>query len=570
MTLTREQFDKLYSKGLSIEQIKAFDAGQTPETMQPKKTGGFFESVVKEPINALVVRPATRLGNVLGAAGVYAFGNEKQKEKADRLLKSDTKVDVPFLGKYDVKVVADTPQAAGRQIIGETAETASYLYGGGTAGSVVRKTLGGKVIQGAVAGSRAGAVGGGLYSFGQAAQEAEMQASDVAYQTMFGTAVGGALGLTIGAATPIVIKSAGAIRRFKNIGAVNEKLYELNSTTLRPSSKQTQEWAEKGVDPIKTYTEIFATDIPKVDKTNRFIPESAQEFAGKVDTLYKTGAQGFNTILRNSPETNSLRSMEQAALARNRSANLTALQKEQAEMKIVGEFQALRREYAGQLIDGDRLPVAVSDTIKDRFWSATKYFGPEEASVANEANRAIARSFAEGIEEVITDVNVKGYNKELQRLIVLRDYIESLGGKLAGTGGKMTRLMSRVVGGIAGASGGPAGTVVGMITGDKVAQVMMNPQNSPMRWLILKRLQQLPVAQRKTILEEADRIIQEMMERQSQMLQLPAPSSIPMGPKMGETGVRVYEAKKSFGKDPKTGRFFRTYTSENGNSINPR
>lgn len=556
MTLTKEQFEKLYEKGLTVEQIKAFESGETPETMKPDT---FMQSLVKDPIKTLVAKPAVRFGQAVGVGIGKILG--ATPEQRDKALAQDVNIPTPF-GNIKVEGQKKFGQGGAKQIVGDAAKTASYLYTGGTGGAVGRTALSGQIARGAGQGAKLGAIGGGLYSFGQAIQEAEAQAPEVAYKTLFGASIGAAFGLTLGVATPIVVKGANVARKFSNIGELNKELYRLNNTTLRPTPTQAQKWADMGVDPIKTYTEIFATDIPKVDKSNRFIPESTQEFAGRVDTLYKTGAEGFNTILRNSPETNSLAKLESDALARNSESGLTALQKQQAEIKIKGEFQALRREYSGTLIDGDRLPVYISDSIKDRYWGATKYFGPEEASVSNEANRAIARSFADGIDSVITDVNVRNYNKELQRLIVLRDYIDSLGGKLAGTGGKMTRLMSRIVGGVAGSGGGPVGTVLGSITGDKVAQVLMNPENSPMRWLILKKLESLPKAERQSIINEANDIIQQMLERKNQMLQLPA-GAIPMGPETLKGSINVSPAARGpVGVDPQTGKFFGTFSSE--------
>src|SRR6185503_4159476 len=139
------------------------------------------------------------------------------------------------------------------------------------------------------------------------------------------------------------------------------------------------------------------------------------------------------------------------------------------------------------------IPVAYADNLKDRFWQATKYFGPEEASVSNEVNRNIGRSFKDGIEEVITDVNVKNYNKKLQELIVLRDFLESKNGKVPGTGGKMLRYTLRTVGAITG--GGGLGSVAGAITADQVAQAIASP--TARTWLIRRQLAKLPPEVRK-------------------------------------------------------------------------
>ena len=81
--------------------------------------------------------------------------------------------------------------------------------------------------------------------------------------------------------------------------------------------------------------------MPQVDKQNRFVRESVEDFIGRVDEVYRPGAEGFNTILRNSPEVNSLSKMEREALSIIDSENLTPVQRQQAKAKIQAEIQAL-------------------------------------------------------------------------------------------------------------------------------------------------------------------------------------------------------------------------------------
>jgi len=79
----------------------------------------------------------------------------------------------------------------------------------------------------------------------------------------------------------------------------------------------------------------------------------------RVDEVYRPGAEGFNTILRNSPEVNSLSKMEQEALSAIDDEALTAVQRLQAKAKIRAEIAATRDEakQAGRLLGDDNISV---------------------------------------------------------------------------------------------------------------------------------------------------------------------------------------------------------------------
>ena len=106
---------------------------------------------------------------------------------------------------------------------------------------------------------------------------------------------------------------------------------------------------------------------------------------------------------------------------------------------------------------------------------------------------------------------------------MLKDFLETKAGKLAGEGGKMSRYITRVVGGMAGSNGGPIGTIVGSITGDKLAQLWINPANSPYRWMILQQLKRLPPQERKLLEQQANEVLEKMYQKRIETLALPAP-----------------------------------------------
>lgn len=523
-------YTKAISAGAKEDDVINFLASQPPQAAQTPvnqtEKPGFFKSLVTDPIKTLLVKPADRATEAV----TRLFAPNSQAAKGYELMADEGQSRT--FGGMEIEQQKAFGQGGFRQIVGDAAKAGSYLYAGPEAAGAVQTGLKGKVIQGSIQGAKTGAVGGGLYSFGNAIEDAENQASDVAFQTLFGATIGGATGGVLGGATPIVVKSAGAVRKFSNIEELNSELTKRNNITLKPTSKQQEEWSAQGVDPIKTYTEIFETKVPQVDKNNRFVKESVEDFVNQVDDVYRPGAEGFNTILRNSPEVNSLSKMEREALSAIDAESLTPVQRQQAKAKIQAEMMALKNEAAqsGHLMGDDNLPVYITDNFKDRFWANTRYFGDESTSVTNAANRAMGRVFAKNIEDVVTDVNVKNFNKQLQQYIVLKDFLASKSGALAGEGGKMTRLFTRGIGSVVGAKGGPVGSVMGALTGDKLAQLWINPANSPSRWLIMKQLGRLSPAERKTLEQEANEVIQRMFQKRVETLALPAgnPANIPI------------------------------------------
>lgn len=490
----------------------------------PEKKPGFVQSVIQgaaKPFLKLTSSVSNAAANAVGV-GAKLLGNEDAANRifsaADEQARQGT--DYGYLGKV---VPFGQTGSAGRDLleaVGTGAEIGSYAIGGGGAGRTIATGLGGKILRGAAQGVGTGAAGGATMSFGQALQDAEAKSSDVAMRTLFGGAVGGATGGALGAIAPVVVKGVNVAKRFSNLEQINTELQNLNTQVFKPTPKQLEKWSVQGKDPIKTYTEIFGTDIPMVGKDNHFTRESISDAVQRVDDIYKPAAEAFNTILRNSPEVNSLSKAEADAIKNLTPYNLTPEMEQKAIQKIQSNFVAIKDKAIkdGVLLGEDSIPVAYTDNLKDRFWAATKNFGTEDATIANSVNSAIGHGFKDAIENSIQDVNVKAYNKHLGDLIVLRDFLETKAGALSGTGGKMTRLMARVVGTVAGSNGGVIGSIMGNITGDKLAQILINPAYQPYRWLISKKLQQLPQTEVLRLSQEANQVIENMLGKRGQRI----------------------------------------------------
>lgn len=509
--LTLEQLKGMNKQtgGLTLSQIQAMN------TPPQEEKQGFLSSLISDPVKTLVVKPGIRLGQAIGSVIAPALGATPEG------IKRASEQTRTFAG-MDIEPQKAFGQGGARQITGDVAKTASYLYTGGNTATIANQTLGKQIVRGGLTGLKTGAIGGGSYSFGEAIQNAENQPSDIAYKTLFGTVAGGVTGGIIGATLPAVATGLGKVKEYQNFDSISSKLDDRNREIFKPTSSQLSDWTEKKVNPIKTFTREFG--IEEIPTTNNTL--QLDDFISQTDARYKAGAEGFNTILRNSPEVTSLSKMEQDALNALNKSNLKPSQLEKGRLEIAKEFESIRREaqQSGKLLGEDNIPVAYADNFKDRFWGATKNFGTEEASLSNAININIGFAFKNGIEDVVTDVNVKNYNKQLQELIYLKDFLESRNGKVPGTGGKMLRYTLRTVGAITGGAGGsPIGSLAGTITADQLAQAIASP--NARTWLIRRQLAKLSPAQRVTLEKEAKQIIENMAIKRAETLRLPAPSN---------------------------------------------
>ena len=184
---------------------------------KPEQQDGFLKTLIKDPIKTLVVKPAIRTANALGAAGVYAFGNQDQKERVDKYLSEDQVVDVPVLGRYTIEGVKNKPTDVAKQLTGEALKTGSYLVGGGGTVGAAKTAFGGGLKSAVMQGAKAGAVSGGAYGAGQSLEEGG-SVTDALKSAATGVAIGGA----VGAAVPLVPAAARGVKNIFSTRAENQ------------------------------------------------------------------------------------------------------------------------------------------------------------------------------------------------------------------------------------------------------------------------------------------------------------------------------------------------------------
>lgn len=187
-----------------IKQVRA-NVGIEKPTEQPAKEDGFLKSLIKEPINSLLVKPITRFSQAVGSAGIEAFGNEAQKEAADKLRRQDTEVNVPLLGKFNVEGVKSGAEGY-KQAVGEGLEAGSYLVGGGGAGVAGKQVLGGSLRTAVKTGTKEAAKSGFAFGTGQALQEDKGVVESVGEGLK-----SAAIAAPIGAALPVAFAGAGKL-----------------------------------------------------------------------------------------------------------------------------------------------------------------------------------------------------------------------------------------------------------------------------------------------------------------------------------------------------------------------
>jgi hypothetical protein len=186
------------SKGLSKEQALAQLASfRTPVQFAPQSQSrfssglkNFLGDIIKDPIENLLVRPAVRATQ----AGIAGFGAITGNEKAMDFGSKDVDVRLPLFGNFKIEG-QKTGTAGVKQILGDTAKTASYLYAPGK----IAGTAGSAFKQGAIQGAKAGAISGGLYGAGEGLQE-NKSLSNIGLDALSGAALGAGAGGILGGA----------------------------------------------------------------------------------------------------------------------------------------------------------------------------------------------------------------------------------------------------------------------------------------------------------------------------------------------------------------------------------
>lgn len=188
----KDLFNRSYGSSQDIETaikiVENYKANVAGSKVEPKES--LLKRIVKEPIEALVVRPVARTTEALGRVGVFGENIQRgYEEMADTGQQLDT-----IAGKYNIAGVK-TGMDAVKQIGGEALESASYIPITRVAGGVLQATRGGAVSNIMRTLGRESAFGAGAYTLGEQLQEGEVNPSELAKNIVLGYGLGAGLGI---------------------------------------------------------------------------------------------------------------------------------------------------------------------------------------------------------------------------------------------------------------------------------------------------------------------------------------------------------------------------------------
>lgn len=225
----RDSYNRARSAGLPP--IEALEIVVKSMPTDEVKKESLLKRIVKEPIEALVVRPVARTTEALGRLGV--FGETIQRgyeEMADTGQQLNT-----IAGKYNIAGVK-TGMDAVKQIGGEAIESASYLPFTRLAGGALQATRGGVLSNTMRTLGREGAFGAGAYTLGEQLQEGEVNPAEIARNIVLGYTGGALLGLGG--------NLAGRTARYLRKGANTTAGKSLKEVVGKPATTITRETAE--------------------------------------------------------------------------------------------------------------------------------------------------------------------------------------------------------------------------------------------------------------------------------------------------------------------------------------
>jgi hypothetical protein len=119
------QYNDMSDNELGQKMLAKYPQYQDMVSLQ--KPDSLLTSILKDPIKTLLVKPAVRTGQAIGAGLVNTFGTPQMKANLPGALSKD----VSFMG-MNIPAVKGFGAGGGKQIAGETLETAAYLAPYGT------------------------------------------------------------------------------------------------------------------------------------------------------------------------------------------------------------------------------------------------------------------------------------------------------------------------------------------------------------------------------------------------------------------------------------------------------
>ena len=475
-------------------------------------------------------RAVVGIGGLAAAAGASALGKD---DLSKRIFEGTAKyVDPNRAQSYgllgETKPLTDVKEAAGVGL-----ELASYLPGARAVATPVKLGFKGLLKKAAVAGLKEGAQSGFLGGAGRATQEKDSTLGDIATKSFVEAVAGGVLGSASGVGFGVAGRVFGAVAgrtvprlRTARAAKLEQEIADEYTKALNLNKSQRTRQLRGSKD---TALFLAREGVPINVSNGRLDATDAIEAISQKSRAENTA---FKRLLTDSGEYVNLDKARRSALA---SVEGEGTAREAAIRKVNDEFDAYIRQNGDTLVknaDGTvSLPAARANTLKQDAWSRSRFnqlSTPAERTEAG-ASRIVGNSLKDGIEESVTDVNVKEMNQRLGDLAEASWILQSRDGQPV-VGGRLTRLFARLTGSVIGANAGPLGGVAGTATADQLADLLQNP--NVRTWYAQKLLKSLRGRQGgQGLVEEAQRILEERAAARStrKLLGSGAGGPIPLG-----------------------------------------
>lgn len=454
------------------------------------------------------------------------------------------------------------------------------------------------IFQGLKAGAKSGAIIGAAQGI-TGGMQGNGSAGDIAKQGLVGTLIGGASGGLLGGAGGLI-----ASHTPENAVAGLASKYKKIFNSVAPLRRLYDQSTQKGNDIADFIASKARGSEGAALQSSEDGVVSVGELPAKIEADMQPLLAARKMVLDSSGQTANLNEWEQRALKAADSEN-------NRSQGVVQDTQDAIRKVAANVRSsyGENVPLGALQDIKIGQGKASKVFDMSKPNYAKNANYLLSNEARKIIEEktpqlgdessAVADLN-KHIGKHLDALDLL-EQIKKSAPKVKG--GRLGKYFASSLGGMVGSAmgTGPIGTLAGAGAGNYIAELLLsNSISSPMKSLLYKYAktanpeilktvesllskQQIERLSRKLlpassqinarsaakapdtsgIDREGTKKLEEFYKQQAMQntKRLPAPPIQMSSP--DTSGINITVAKKGLpAADPKTGRMFRTYTSE--------
>lgn len=527
-------------------------ATNTATQIEPsQEQDGFLETLIKDPIKTLLVKPADRFAEAVGRTGILGEDIKKGYEQMADEGQSRT-----FAG-IEVEPQKAFGEGGAAQIAGDVLKSGSYLYTGGKVPGLVQQGMKGNILRAGLQGAQTGAITGAAYGAGDALHQGQD-----AQGVLTNAAIGGGIGLATGG---VLGGAGGAVGTALNRNQVVKDMIRSDVDTLlkngRAMTNATALVRKKNVpiEDILSDPEVFRG--LKVEG-NKIEPDDALAVLDeRIDSMMDAKGKLLKEFDRTSMQipreeirkrakemATKLSPADEAILMRNIDEQIDALP-ESMTLSQLDDFRARFRASARNargLQKSDNEYSALENATRDTLFDATD-------NLPLDTNKEFPQ-----------------LNNEIKNLIGAREFIDkTLRGRNAPGAGWAREALARLLGGMAGGvtGTGPLGVILGSEAGRMIANIIANKNlGNSFKMKLIKEMTDEPdvLKAAKELLEKA-----QSYNPAAERLALPAPKAIPVGP-AGSTrpqepmqvvpAIKGVPGQTPAGK-PGAGRFFRTYQS---------